>query len=186
MRILRGTGLSGLSAIFPKRTIGKTVFIRPLLETPRSLIERFLKRKGVAARIDPSNGRDFFMRNKIRHRLLPELKQSYNKNIINILANLAQTAADDYQYLEQAAHNSLKGSPSRLNLKKLAKLHPAILRLKLRQGIAAVQGDTRRISFVHIRELEDLISDRPHGSIVHLPKRICVQKTRTYLRFYKR
>lgn len=186
MRLLRGTGLSGLSGISVKRKIRGLTFIRPFLETNRKEIESFLKHKRVTPRIDSTNKEDIFFRNKIRHRLIPLLKKEYNKNITGLLANLAESVSYDYEYLEQAAKNTLKGAGLRLNLKKLSKLHPAILRLKIRQSIALIQGDTRRISFRHIKELEDLLNNRPIGSIVDLPKGTAVQKTRNTLRFYKR
>ncbi|MFH1191806.1 MAG: tRNA lysidine(34) synthetase TilS [Candidatus Omnitrophota bacterium] len=186
MRLLRGTGLSGLSGISARRVIHGVVFIRPFLETPRCQINRFLKSRRVIPRLDSTNQEDIFLRNKIRHHLIPLLERKYNVNIQRGLANLAETVSYDYEYLDRAAQRSLKGNPLRLNLKKIEKLHPAILRLKLRQSIAYIQGDTRRISFQHIKELEDLIYSRPGGSIVDLPKRIYVQKTRNTLFFSKR
>lgn len=186
MRLLRGTGLSGLSGISVKRVMQGVVFIRPLLETTRSQIDKFLKNKGVKPRLDSTNQEDIFMRNKIRHHLIPLLRNKYNINISKALAHLAESASYDYEYLDQVAKRSLKGNPLRLNLKKIVKLHPAILRLKLRQSISSIQGDTRRISFQHIKELEDLICSRPSGSIVDLPKGICVQKSLNALIFFKR
>lgn len=186
MRLLRGTGLSGLSGISPKRKIRGVIFIRPLLETSRREIEDFLKRKGIKPRIDSTNKEDLFLRNKIRHNLIPLLKNKYNQNIVEVLANLAESASYDYEYLDLAAKNCIKGCIGRLNIKKAVKLHPAILRLKIRHAIAYLQGDTRRISFQHIREIEDLLNCRPESSIVDLPKGISVQKTRNCLRFYKR
>ena len=186
MRLLRGTGLSGLSGISAKRVIRGTVFIRPFLETPRRQIDKFLKNRGIKPRLDSTNRQDIFLRNKIRHHLIPLLRNKYNINILKVLANLAQSVSYDYENLDQVAKRSLKGNPLRLKLNKIMKLHQAILRLKLRQSISCIQGDTRRISFQHIKELEDLIFARPSGSIVDLPKGICVQKTRNCLRFYKR
>ncbi|MDD5465254.1 MAG: tRNA lysidine(34) synthetase TilS [Candidatus Omnitrophica bacterium] len=186
MRLLRGTGLSGLSGISLQRKIRGVTFIRPLLETPRYEIDKYLKRRGIKPRIDSTNKEDLFLRNKIRHNLIPLLKSKYNQNIVSVLANLAESVSYDYEYLGQAAHRCLKGSTTCLNIKKILKLHPAILRLKIRQGISCIQGDTRRIGFVHIKEIEDLLNSRPKGSIVDLPKGISVQKTRSYLRFYKR
>ncbi|MDD5128345.1 MAG: tRNA lysidine(34) synthetase TilS [Candidatus Omnitrophica bacterium] len=186
MRLLRGTGLSGLSGISIKRKIGGVTFIRPLLETRRKEIEYFLKQRRVKPRIDSTNKEDVFFRNKIRNRLMPLLKKEYNQNIVEVLANLAESISYDYEYLDQAAKKAIKGSNLRLNLLRLSRLHPAILRLKIRQSIACVQGDTRRISFQHIKELEDLLVNRPAGSIVDLPKGVAVQKTRTTLKFYKR
>jgi tRNA(Ile)-lysidine synthase len=186
MRLLRGAGLSGLCGISARRVMQGTVFIRPLLETTRSQIDRFLKRKGVKPRLDYTNRQDIFLRNKIRRHLIPLLQDKYNSNILRVLANLAETVSFDYEYLEQAAKRALPGSCRRLNLKKIAKLHPAILRLKLRQAISCVQGDTRRINYQHIKELEDLILSRPQGSIVNLPKGVCVEKNRHTLLFYQR
>ena len=186
MRLLRGTGLSGLSGISAKRKIRGTIFIRPLLETSRKEIENFLRSKKIRPRIDPTNKEDIFMRNRIRHNLIPLLENQYNKNISKVLANLAESVSYDYEYLDQLARRSLKGNKLRLNITKASKLHPAILRLKIRQCIACLQGDTRRITFQHIREIEDLLARRPEGSVVDLPKGISVQKTRNFLRFYPR
>ncbi len=186
MRLLRGTGLSGLSGISIRREIQGAVFIRPLLETTRSQIDRFLSKRRIKPRLDLTNREDIFFRNKIRLHLMPLLKNKYNINIQKVLANLAESAAYDYEYLNRAAQRVLKQSGCSLNLTKAKKLHPAILRLKLRQNISRLQGDTRRISFQHIRELEDLIFSRPAGSIVDLPKGTCIRKTRHSLVFFKR
>ncbi len=186
MRLLRGTGLSGLSGISPKRIIKGVTFIRPLLETRRREIESFLKQKKVKPRLDPTNKQSLFLRNKIRHNLIPLLKNAYNQNIVELLANLAESVSYDYEYLDHVARNNPKTSIGRLKIKEAKKLHPAILRLKIRQNIAYIQGDTRRISFQHIREVEGLLNNRPEESIVDLPKGISVQKGRNVLRFYRR
>ncbi|MDD5409429.1 MAG: tRNA lysidine(34) synthetase TilS [Candidatus Omnitrophica bacterium] len=186
MRILRGTGLSGLSGISAKRSIKNILFIRPFLETSRSEIEAFLKRKKINPRIDSTNKEEVFFRNKIRHNLIPLLKKEYNRNIVEVLANLAESISYDYEYLDQVARKNAKGTNLRLKIGRIKKLHAAILRLTIRQSIAYIQGDTRRIGFQHIKELEDLLYTRPTGSIVDLPKGISVQKTRNTLRFYRR
>ena len=190
MRLLRGTGLSGLSGISAKRMIYGIAFIRPLLETPRKEIDKFLKNKRVKARIDSTNDEDVFLRNKIRHNLIPLLKKQYNPNIVEVFSNLTESVSYDYEYLDQVTRSCVnltkKGNSLRLDIKRLMKLHPAIIRLKLRQSIACLQGNTRRIGFQHIREIEALLNSRPENSIVDLPQGIAVQKLRNYLRFYKR
>ncbi len=186
MRLLRGTGLSGLGAISIKRKINNLIFIRPFLETPRREIDKFLKKRKAKPRIDSTNKKQAFFRNKIRHNLVPLLRKEYNKNISEVLANLAQSSSIDYEYLDQAARRSAGGNPLRLNLKKIVRLHPAILRIKIRQSIEHLQGNMRRIGFAHIREIESLINSRPQGAIVDLPKGISIQKSRNCLRFYKR
>ncbi len=185
MRIIRGTGLYGLSGILPKREIAGFRIIRPLIEVRRKEIAAYLKRRKIKPRLDLSNLEDIYFRNKIRNRLLPLLEKEYNKNIKEVLSNMAQSLGYDYDYLMRVAQRAIKGAKHKLNLKKLTSLHPAMQRLILRMGIAKVQGDTRRITFAHIKELEDLIFNRPVNSIVDLPKGVSVVKKKNHLSFYR-
>ncbi|MBI4707149.1 MAG: tRNA lysidine(34) synthetase TilS [Candidatus Omnitrophica bacterium] len=186
MRFLRGSGLYGLAGIIPKRKIYGLEIIRPLIEIKRSGIEAYLKNKGIKPRIDITNSQDIYFRNKIRNRLLPLLEKEYNKNIKEVLANTAQSLGADYDYLDKIAQAWLKGKSTRLDIAKLVLLHQAIRRLVFRKAIAAVKGDIRRISFQHIREIEDLLQSRPVNSIVDLPKGVSVLKKQKFLVFYLR
>ncbi len=186
MRILRGAGLSGLSGILPKRKIAGLQVIRPLIEVRRRDIDAFLRRKKIRPCMDASNLEDIYFRNRIRNKLLPLLKRQYNQNIKEILSNMAQSVALDYDYLSRLAHQAMRRMGSRINLKKFLRLHPAMQRMLLRLAISKVKGDTRRINFQHIKELEDLISNRPVNSIVDLPKGVSVVKRKKSLSFYRR
>ena len=183
MRILRGAGLYGLAGILPKRKIGGFEIIRPLLEIRRKEIEAYLKQKHIKARIDLSNLEDLYLRNKIRNKLLPLLEKDYNRNIKEVLANMAQSAGTDYDYLLSEVERKSKGVENKVNLARLLKLHPAIRRLIVRQIIIKLKGDTRRMTFQHIKEIEDLILNRPIGSVVNLPKAISVVKNNDSLIF---
>ncbi len=186
MRIIRGTGLCGLSGILPKRKIAGYEIIRPLIEVKRREIEVYLNRKKLKARIDLSNLEDTYFRNKIRNRLLPLLEKEYNKNTKEVLSNMAENIGYDYDYLMSAAKRRMESPKTKLHLNRLIRLHPAIRRLILRMSIAAVKGDMRRLAFTHIKELEDLIFNRPINSIVDLPKRVSVVKKKNHLYFYRR
>lgn len=186
MRILRGAGLYGLSGIAPKRKIAGYDFIRPLLGIERKEIEAFLKRKKIRAVIDTSNQEDIYFRNRVRHKLLPLLEKEYNKNIKEILSNTAESLSYDYDYLNRQAVSKGKRFSRKINLNRLLKLHPAMQRLVLRMKIAALKGNTRRITFQHIKELQDLILSRPSNSIVHLPCGIRAVKEKNSLKFYRK
>ena len=186
MRILRGAGLYGLSAILPKRNIAAYRIIRPLIEVRRKEIVAFLKQKKVKPRIDASNSENIYFRNKVRNRLLPLLEKEYNQNIKEILSNMAETVGCDYDYLSQVARRATKNTAAKINLKKFLKLHPAIQRLVVRQMIAKIKGDMRRLTFQHTKEIEDLILNRPVNSIVDLPKGISVIKRKKYLSFFRK
>lgn len=187
MRIIRGTGLYGLSGILPKRKLAGFEIIRPLIEIKRSDIEKYLKKRRISARIDTSNLQNIYFRNKIRNELIPLLEKKYNKNIKEVLANLANSAGCDYDYLTQAALLRFSGKVGpKFNLGKILKVHPSIRRIVQRKAIANLKGDTRRITFQHIKEIEDLVLNRPINSIVDLPGKISVAKKKKQLVFYRR
>ena len=186
MRIIRGAGLYGLSAILPIRRIYGYEVIRPLIEIERKQINSYLKRIKLKPRIDLSNKKDVFLRNRLRNRLITQLEREYNKNIKKVLSNIAASAALDYDYLSKVAIKALGKLGKKINLEKFLRLHPAIRRLVLRESIRQLKGDTRQISFQHIEEIEDLIVHRPSKSIVDLPKGISVVKKENYLSFYRK
>jgi len=186
MRILRGAGLYGLSGILPKRDIWGFTVIRPLIEVRRLDIEAFLKRKKIKPRIDKTNLQDLYFRNKIRNSLLPILEKKYNRNIREVLGNMASAIAFDYDYLSRKANAAAKLMGKRISIDKFLKLHPAMRRLILRLRIARLKGDTRRLTFKHIKEIEDLILRRPSNSIVDLPGEISVVKKKNSLSIYRR
>ncbi len=70
INLFRGTGISGLHGIKPKQ--GK--LIRPLLFARRSEIENFAAKNGIAFREDSSNKKTDYLRNNIRHNLIPVLQ----------------------------------------------------------------------------------------------------------------
>jgi tRNA(Ile)-lysidine synthase len=187
MRLLRGSGLYGLSGILPGRRMenGYTL-IRPLIEIRRKDIETYLKRKKIKPRIDESNSRDIYLRNRIRRHLLPLLEREYNRNIKDILCNTAQMAAQDYDLLQTQAQKVSHGLGVMIPVKKFNSLHPSMQKLVLRLNFRRLKGNTRTLSYRHIEELEDLISNRPVNSIVDLPSGISVVKKKSYLKFYLR
>ena len=186
MRILRGTGLYGLAGILPKREISGYQIIRPLIEVRREDIEAFLKKKKIRPCIDASNLKDIYFRNKIRNRLLPLLEREYNPNIKAVLSNMAEGIGYDYDYLSRIAKIAQKRLSAKINLEKFLRLHPAIQRLVLRLNIARIKGNLRRITFKHLKEIEDLILSRPVNSIVDLPRGVSVIKKKKSISFYQR
>jgi len=185
MRLLRGAGLQGLSAMMPSRQMGKFRIVRPLIETSRDEINSYLKGRKVTPCFDETNNREIYFRNKIRKTLIPLLEKKFNKNIKEILSTTAGILGQDYDCLNATAERVFKKYNRYLPLDVLTRTHPALVRLLIRKAIARVQGDTRRITFVHIREIEDLIFNRPVGSVVNLPKGVFVFKKKRSLQFSK-
>ena len=80
--MLRGSGLAGLAGILPVTAEG---LIRPLLGVTRGEVETFLRERGIPWREDASNREPRFARNRIRHELLPRLKQDWNPRLTEAL-----------------------------------------------------------------------------------------------------
>jgi len=187
MRILRGTGLYGLCGILPKRNLYGFTIIRPLLGITRREIDAYLKKRKIKTRQDYTNLKDIYLRNRIRHKLLPLLEKQYNKNIKNILANMAESIGYDYDYLLKLSQKTFLKKANILrkkivfNFKEFLKLEPALQRMLIRLSIYRLKGNLRRFEFRHIKEIEDLIFKRPTNSIVDLPQGISITKTKSKL-----
>lgn len=99
-RILRGTGIGGLSGIPLTRPLGPTsCLIRPLLGFSRSEVLEYLALLGQSYRHDASNDEMHFTRNRIRHQLLPLLRESFNEQVDLSLLRLATLAGEAQQVI---------------------------------------------------------------------------------------
>lgn len=71
INLTKGCGIRGLHGIYPKRG----TLVRPLLFATREAIEQYVKEEGIAYREDSSNANTHYVRNALRHQLVPILKQ---------------------------------------------------------------------------------------------------------------
>jgi tRNA(Ile)-lysidine synthase len=97
MKLLRGAWTEGLSAIHPVVQVpgprpGR--ILRPFLNTRRAEIEAYLNQLNQSWREDSTNADTAYTRNRIRHELLPQLRQ-YNPSLDQTLANLAELAREE-------------------------------------------------------------------------------------------
>ena len=100
-RILRGTGLDGLAGMSSVRPLSEAVsLIRPLLDVSRRDVLDFLHRIGQPFRMDSSNAAETFTRNKIRNKLLPQLRAEFNPKIDDALLRLARIAKESDETME--------------------------------------------------------------------------------------
>ncbi len=97
LRLLRGAGLDGLAAIRPARPDG---IIRPLLYVGREEIEAYCCREGLSPRLDPTNLKPVYIRNRLRLHLIPVLAD-YNPRVREVLARTAEELRADAELLEE-------------------------------------------------------------------------------------
>ncbi len=185
MNLLRGSGPRGLSGIPPVRA---NQFIRPLIQMPKSRILTFLAALDQAFVLDASNTDPAYLRNKIRHQLIPHLEQAFNPEIKSCLDRLSRILRQEEDFMEeqaqQALHQSILGQEKNqisLSLEHLAPLHPALVNRVLRQAIARVKHDLRGITLAHIQDILAFMAGSESGKSLDLPGQIRVYKKREFL-----
>lgn len=157
-RILRGSGLGGLSGILPITSAG---LIRPLLSVWRSELEEWLRERGIAWRVDLSNQDLTFVRNRLRHETLPMLREAFNPNLDASLAHMAIMAQDEERFWIETADRSSAGDgpdggPIILLASSLVECPVALARRQIRRAIERVKGDLRQIEFGHTESILDM------------------------------
>ena len=101
-RILRGSGIAGLSGIPRVRELSSGLsLIRPMLPLDRAQVAAYLTEIDQSAREDASNQDPVFTRNRIRHELLPQLRSQFNPQVDNAVLRLSNLAGE-YQSLIEA------------------------------------------------------------------------------------
>jgi len=189
LNLIRGTGLLGLRGIMPLSPYQKIAIIRPLLFLEKKEILSYLKRNEIKFRLDSSNQEEKFLRNKIRLKLLPLLRQ-YNPAIKDNLYHLARIVSADYDFLvsqaEKAAVSLQMPAPGglRLKLEGLTKLPPALLFLVLRLSIEKVKGHLRRLELRHLEKIKDLIFNSSSATVLDIPGlKIIKEEKALYLKY---
>ena len=159
MRLFRGTGLKGLSAI---PSVRKN-FIRPLLPVSRNEIELYLKDEMIPFRIDKTNNDPKITRNFIRLKILPLLVEYVNPNIVETLFNSAKILEEDHAFILLAAEKKYdklvieeKSGQAILDRKKWMTLHPSLQRMVLRIALEKKKS-LREITNKQISEVVEMI-----------------------------
>ncbi|WP_096186167.1 tRNA lysidine(34) synthetase TilS [Evansella halocellulosilytica] len=183
MRQVRGS-YDGLKGMPVKRHIGNKQLIRPLLCLNKKQVIDYCDQNDLSYRIDSSNEKDDYQRNRFRNNVLPFI-QSENPNAHTVFQKQSEWLTDDFQLLEQLAekalHESLqKKDPQEVILCKERFLHiPISLQrrvLHLILNYLSVNVE-REISSDHIEDLVTFIhKQNPSGSL-HLPDGIRVRKS---------
>lgn len=160
-RILRGSGLAGLAGILP---VSEEGVVRPILELDRSEIESWLRRRGIDWREDSTNADLCYARNRLRHQILPMLRENFNPRLDVALMNLAALARDEECYwreqIEPEARNW--GASPIVSARRLTGVPVAFARRLIRRAIEHVRGDLRQIDFAHVEAVLE-VARRPSG-----------------------
>ncbi|HVJ08205.1 MAG TPA: tRNA lysidine(34) synthetase TilS [Acidisarcina sp.] len=166
LKLIRGAWTEGLGGIYPIYEVSGEVsgrevpvggrILRPMLAVRRAEVEAFLRERHQDWREDASNRELIYSRNRIRHQLLPALRE-YNPGVEAQLAALSAIARDEEAYWQAELAKLLPslllpGKPVRgggrassthpgekslsIELERLRSLHPALRRRVLRAALS--------------------------------------------------
>ncbi|MCH5585872.1 tRNA lysidine(34) synthetase TilS [Shimazuella sp. AN120528] len=99
MRIIRGTGPSGIAGMHAKREWGNLQIVRPLLGIYRKELENYLSEKQIVPREDASNQSTDYTRNRLRLELIPNLL-SYNPQAKQAILQLGSLIKEEEKVWE--------------------------------------------------------------------------------------
>jgi tRNA(Ile)-lysidine synthase len=169
-RILRGSGLAGLAGILP---VTKECLVRPLLEIGRAEIEAWLRERNIAWREDASNQNRAYARNRLRHEILPLLRETFNPNLDETLSHMATVARDEELYWESTLPRNQTPATSHqpvvIRREQLTESAAAISRRLIRAAISQAKGDLRQIDFAHVERILEMARSPSGHDRVQLP-----------------
>ena len=190
MNLVRGAGPRGLRGIAPVR---QERFIRPLIRMSRTDILAFLDEINQGYVIDGSNEDTSFLRNRVRHSLIPFLEKEFNPDIKAGLERLSGIMGQEDDFLEQLAVTALDQATTGkqndridLSIPEINKLDRALGARVIRAALLSVKQNLRRITRTHIREILCFAGKKAEsGKCLDLPGQIRVYRDRDILRIKK-
>jgi len=189
MNLVRGSGLRGLGGmkiispiplVQPSQSTN-AILIRPLLHISKAEIQAYLHRYNLSWREDESNTDPSFLRNRLRHQIIPQLEQ-INPNLSTTLGRTAQLFADDMARLEKQDHNNLckllieqtnhdiqtyNLTRIVLDLEKFTDFDPSSQRGIIHQVLSRLTVDPRKINFTLIENLLHALNNSRHATGPH-------------------
>ena len=164
MHLVRGTGLSGLGGIAP--VSGN--LIRPMLGITRQEVLDFLQEYCLQYVTDSSNNTDAFLRNRLRHHVMPLLEQE-NPRLVENLSAMALQLRQDEAFLREAA-----AEQTTLEVDALRQMAPA-LRVRILEAFLKENG-VREPEYRHIAMAESLIASQKPSARAEFPGGVIVER----------
>ncbi|WP_017754936.1 tRNA lysidine(34) synthetase TilS [Calidifontibacillus oryziterrae] len=185
MRLVRGSYGIGLAGIPIKRSFYNGTIIRPFLCLTKYEIEQYIDEFNLQYRIDPSNDKDAYQRNRFRHHIMPFLKKE-NPNVAERFQTLSEYITEDNELLEALAHKEIEGILVEKNEQKVVFSISQFLLLPIslqRRGIQLIlkylyKTIPSNITTIHNSQLLSLLSNEHPSGMLNFPKGLVV--TRSY------
>lgn len=167
MNIIRGTGLKGLGGITPV----KNQLIRPMLSVTRTDVVEFLNEYHIPHIEDSSNTSDDFLRNRLRHHIMPLLGNE-NPRFSSNTSEMALRLREDEKLLEELT--SANCTVTQLRNMSQAQRGRSLVSFLHACGIPEPEAE-------HIKLLEKLVFSEKPSAKAQFPNGVCIARNYDYL-----
>ena len=173
--LARGSGLKGLGGIMPiaKRKDGSTI-IRPLLCVERREIEQYLEKEGISYCTDSTNDEDDYTRNRIRHHILPMMKDEISKSVVQNMNRTMDLLLSCENFIVEEARKTRGSCVQRMektevfSVEAFKSYHPYLQRQIIRDVLSDLTVGLKDITAKHVEDILSLFLVEKNRRI-HLP-----------------
>lgn len=172
MHLIQGTGLRGLSGMDPVREF----YVRPLLNNSREEIYNYADARDLNYRKDETNQDTSYLRNRIRHGLLPKLEENYNPRIREKINELSTLAGEAHSFIQERAtivmeELELKRENEEIRFQRegIQQLHPYLKKVAIRQLVLEARGSLKDVTSSHVEKIIDQLEKNPSRAQLDLP-----------------
>jgi len=187
MHLLKGSGLDGLRGMIPKQ--GKIV--RPLLGFPKHELLDYLNKRRIPFCTDETNLDNQFLRNRIRHKLVPFLKREFNPRIEESLWRLSQIAREVHGFLQLHINKAVKYFSNnkkyerKFDLKEIINYPQLIFYYILRDACRQIlRRDDYFLTYHHFHKFLGLVRQKGPRYQLKLPGRLILEKSREAIKIF--
>jgi tRNA(Ile)-lysidine synthase len=188
MRLFSGSGFKGLRGMAPEND---RCVIRPLLNVTKKEILEFCKKENLAFILDETNSNENFLRNKLRHKILPVLRREINPSIDQTLLGIGQLFYMTDDYLKSQLADMEADVVSRLNRRisidvKKFTTYPDILQYYLVNDIlVSLSPDLHAVKFNHVDSVIQIVQKNVGGVKLNLGNGVTCVKNKNKIEFAK-
>ncbi|MBC5689902.1 tRNA lysidine(34) synthetase TilS [Mediterraneibacter sp. NSJ-55] len=178
MNLARGSGLRGMCGITPVNGI----WIRPLLCVKRSQIEEWMERYKIPFCQDETNEEDLYTRNRVRHRIIPELETQVNPQTVKHLYEASVQVQEVWEYIAAQTKKAYadcvqeqKQEGLLIYKEKFDALPDVLKKFLIKSTLENIAKASKDVTSAHISAVLDLLEGQV-GRRINLPYHITAKR----------
>ena len=178
MHLFRGSGISGLKGM---QVCRDNKYIRPMLETNKEKIEKYIKENNIPFVQDESNFENEYNRNFIRNEILPLVISRWS-GAVSAITNFSSLANDDDKYImDNVPKDGLIIEKNNVKIPLSYFVYPRPITSRLLYYAMRKIGIIKDIENKHIDMLLDFVKSGKNGKQLRLPLSLCAYLEYDYL-----